>query len=151
MARKERLYLDTSVISAYCDEREPEKQEQTWEFWEKLRDYEVIISRLTIDEIERTPQVQQREKMMSLIEGFEVLEVIPEGERLSQEYVDQGIIPRKLMNDALQIAFATLREADYLVSWNFRHIVKIKTKKGVNAINTLQGYKTVEIISPLEI
>ena len=151
MARKESLYLDTSVISAYYDEREPEKQEQTWEFWEKLRDYEVIISRLTIDEIERTSQVQQREKMMSLIEGFEVLEVIPEGERLAQEYVDQGIIPRKLMNDALQIAFATLREADYLVSWNFRHIVKIKTKKGVNAINTLQGYKTVEIISPLEI
>ena len=32
--KKETLYLDTSVISAYCDERAIEQQETTVKFWE---------------------------------------------------------------------------------------------------------------------
>ncbi len=40
--RKLRLYLDTSVFSACYDERTPERQRLTQEFWMKLGDYEVL-------------------------------------------------------------------------------------------------------------
>ncbi len=34
---KSRIYLDTSVPSAYFDERTPERQQLTREFWSKIR------------------------------------------------------------------------------------------------------------------
>jgi hypothetical protein len=34
------------------------------------------------------------------------------------------------------------------VSWNFEHIVKLKTKREINAINVLLGYNQIEIIEP---
>jgi len=43
-----RLYLDTSVISAYVDERLPERQRATLAFWERLGGYDVAISELIL-------------------------------------------------------------------------------------------------------
>jgi hypothetical protein len=40
---------------------------------------------------------------------------------------------------------------DAIISWNFRHIVKLKTKVEVNGVNKLLGYKEVEICSPEEV
>ncbi|MEW6686208.1 MAG: hypothetical protein AB1393_08385 [Candidatus Edwardsbacteria bacterium] len=55
------------------------------------------------------------------------------------------------MNDALHIAFATVYEMDFLVSYNFEHIVKIKTIDRITAINLLLGYKTPRIVIPEEV
>ncbi len=50
--------------------------------------------------------------------------------------------------DALHIALATYNEADALISWNFRHMVKLKTIRGVNGINRMLGLKELEILTP---
>jgi len=34
---------------------------------------------------------------------------------------------------------------------NFEHIVKLKTEKMTAAINTLNGYRAVGIVSPMEV
>jgi predicted nucleic acid-binding protein len=47
------LYLDTSVISAMFDKRNPERQEITKEFFETRSDDRMIISELTLVEIAR--------------------------------------------------------------------------------------------------
>jgi len=43
---------------------------------------------------------------------------------------------------------ATVNSLDVLISWNFEHIVKLKTKREVNVINVLLGYDEIEIIEP---
>lgn len=43
-----------------------------------------------------------------------------------------------------------INRADFLVSWNFKHIVNIERIKGYNAINIKNGYKQLEIRSPRE-
>jgi len=40
---------------------------------------------------------------------------------------------------------------DVLISWNFSHIVKLKTKMRVVGINRMLGYKEIEIVSPWEV
>ena len=50
----------------------------------------------------------------------------------------------------LDIALATIHRADFLVSWNFKHIVNIERIRGYNAINIKNGYKQLEIRSPRE-
>ena len=39
-----KLYLDTSVFSAYYDERTPERMEMTRDFWPILEKYEKLCS-----------------------------------------------------------------------------------------------------------
>ncbi len=47
--KKESLYLDTSVPSAYYDKRAKERQDATIKFWEKvLPNYNVHVSELSI-------------------------------------------------------------------------------------------------------
>lgn len=42
-------------------------------------------------------------------------------------------------------------ELDILVSWNFKHLVKHKTRVEVTGVNTLLGYKNIDICAPWEV
>ena len=66
-------------------------------------------------------------------------------------YVSAGIIPAKYATDALHIAAATVAGLDYIVSLNFRHIVKHKTIIETEVINAREGFKRVFIHSPAEV
>ena len=44
-----------------------------------------------------------------------------------------------------------MHELGVLVSWNFEHLVKLKTRVGVNGLNRLLGYREIEIVSPEEV
>ncbi|ABP68135.1 hypothetical protein Csac_2562 [Caldicellulosiruptor saccharolyticus DSM 8903] len=46
---------------------------------------------------------------------------------LAEKYIAEGIIPARFSDDAIHIAAASVKECDILVSWNFRHVVKLKT------------------------
>ncbi len=49
-----RVYLDTSVLSALYDERTPERLELTKTAWENLKDYDVYVSDLVVEELNAT-------------------------------------------------------------------------------------------------
>jgi len=70
---------------------------------------------------------------------------------LGNQYVKQRIIPKKYLADALHIAIATVYNIPVLVSWNFEHMVKLKTKIEVNKINRENNYPQINIVSPMEV
>lgn len=149
MPRKPKLYLDTSVPNAYFDEKNPHRQETTKQFWSKLKEYQAFISDLVIREIKATGDEKLRENLINLVKDLELLSTeSTEIRTLSEEYVLRGIIPAKHIEDAVHIAAATVNSLDILASWNFEHIVKLKTKREVNAVNVLLGYDPIEIIEP---
>jgi len=43
------------------------------------------------------------------------------------------------------------KKVDYLVSWNFKHIVNVFRIKGYNAVNMKNGYIQLDNRSPKEI
>ena len=49
------------------------------------------------------------------------------------------------------VAAATVARADAIVSWNFRHIVRLDKIKGFNQVNFEIGYAHLTIISPKEV
>lgn len=53
--------------------------------------------------------------------------------------------------DALHIANCSVEGLDVIVSLNFRHIVKMKTKIMCSAINALYGLKAPYIFAPQEV
>ena len=89
--------------------------------------------------------------MIQVIKGFSILEVNESVEELAKEYVRYGAVPESYPEDAFHIAVAVLNEMDYLLSWNFRHIVRRRTKDVVRMVNTLRKLKQIEIIAPGEL
>jgi predicted nucleic acid-binding protein len=149
MPRRLKIYLDTSIPNAYFDAKNSNRQEITRTLWFKLNEYHVFISDLVIQEIEATGDKKLREDLLDLVKDFDPLSTENEEiQILSEEYVSRGVIPINYIGDAVHIAVATVNSLDILVSWNFKHIVKLKTKREINAINALFNYNPIEITEP---
>lgn len=147
---KAKVYLDTSVISALFDSRTPERQHLTKQMWELLEDYDVYISEVVMEELEAVSE-DKRKLIYATVEGFTVLKVTDEIKGLATEYIRQGIFPEKYFDDALHVAVATVNNASYLLSWNFKHLVKVKTRRLIALVNATKDYQLVEIIAPPEL
>jgi len=70
---------------------------------------------------------------------------------LRDAYLDAGIVSKRWTDDATHVAAATVARADALVSWNFKHIVRLDKMKLYNQINLLNRYGLLTIISPKEL
>ena len=91
--------------------------------------------------------------MVDLIKDHDII-VLPSGqevEHLADIYVSEGVIPEKYKTDALHIAIAAIFDLDFIVSLNFKHIVKRKTLTITESINLREGYRRVGIFSPAEV
>ena len=148
---KLKIYLDTSVFSAYYDDRVEVRLEQTKRFWVKLVEYDKYISEIVLDELNAVTDDELREKLIELTKDFEIIKIDSESEALADQYIKKEIFPEKYRDDALHLAIASVNGIDILISWNFEHLVKRKTRLEANLANSLNGYKSIDIIAPPEL
>lgn len=85
MERRMKIYLDTSVISALFDERNPERRSLTKAFFAEVGNFETFISEITVAEIEHTPDMEFRSKMMDAVSRFSVLSLNDDVEWIASE------------------------------------------------------------------
>jgi hypothetical protein len=150
--KKEQVYLDTTVPSAYYDDRAPDRERLTRIFWvERLPNFKPVISDIVLSEIYDTPHEEKRIKMEQLVQGIELLAFNKEADKLATEYVKRGVIPEKYSDDANHIAIAVTNGIRYLISWNFKHIVRVNTRREINLINALMEYELIELLAPPEL
>jgi predicted nucleic acid-binding protein len=148
---KVRLYLDTSVISYLQTEDTLEKNEDTLNFWQLLKKglYRVVISDLTIAELTQCPEPKRSVLLAYLGEiNYEVFPETLESIKLADKYIEHGVLNSKSRDDCRHIAIATLSNCKYIISWNFKHFVNIKTINKVQAINKLLDYQELNILPP---
>jgi hypothetical protein len=106
---------------------------------------------LEVKELNNTKNSDLKEQFEKLIKDLNVLPINTYIKELANEYINQKIFPQKYIDDAIHVACASYHNIAYLISWNFEHIVKVKTRRLVNLINALSGINELEIISPLEL
>ena len=70
---------------------------------------------------------------------------------LREAYLEAGIVSRQSVNDATHVAAATVSRADAIVSWNFRHIVRMDKMRAYNQVNLQTGFGLISIVSPQEV
>jgi len=150
--QKETVHIDTTLPSAYFDDRTPDRQKLTRLFWAtRLPELISSVSEVVIAEIAQTPDNERRQAMLDLVRDIPALQVSEEGQSLAHEYVDRGVFPAKYLSDAMHVALATVGGIRNLVSWNFHHLVKLRTRREVNLVNALKGYTPIEILAPPEL
>ena len=72
-------------------------------------------------------------------------------EIVESEQVSPGVIGKRWLEDCQHVAVATVARADAIVSWNFKHIVRLDRIKGYNQVNVLSGYGQITVVSPKEV
>ena len=70
--------------------------------------------------------------MSKTADRCETVFVTPDADRLATRYIEAGAVSEAFLADAYHIAIAVVCGADVIVSWNFRHIVRRKTRDIVN-------------------
>ncbi len=150
-----KLYLDTSVINfAVSEQGVAKEKEVTLQLFEQIKQcrFEAGISEVVLLEISRAPEKKMRE-LMGVLKNIPLvnLAVSKDVEQLANKYVEEEIIPKKHLDDALHIAMAAVYEYDVVVSWNFEHMVKVKTRREVQGVNIMMGYKSIDIATPAEV
>ena len=144
------LYLDTSVIGGGFDD---EWKDATLELFQQAGSglYRLVTSVVAQREVQSAPpRVQQQFATLSP-DSSRVHVLTDEAESLAHAYVAAGVVTAKYTDDARHVAIATVQGVGVIVSWNFHHLANLRREAGFNAVNLLQGYPQVRILSPLEL
>ena len=152
--RKQKIYLETTLFNYYLDADRGFPHHCTVALFDEIAQgkYEAFTSRYVVDELDAAPDAKSRQMTSIILErNIPVLHHSDEAARLAELYIEAGVIPRKYGTDGLHIAIATVSDLDMIVSMNFRHIVKRKTKTGAAHIGAMNGYRAIEICSPMEV
>ena len=145
-----RIYVDTSVLGGCFDVEFSAWSNGLVEDFRRglLR---AVLSDVTAEEIGRAPATVQavHQELVSL--GAELVSVSAEVLQLVAAYEARAILGPRYRNDLLHIALATVAAVDVLVSWNFRHIVRLDRIRLFNEVNIALGRVALTIYSPREV
>ncbi|MFH1077094.1 MAG: PIN domain-containing protein [Pseudomonadota bacterium] len=93
-----KIYLDTSVISAYFDFQKPVRQliTQKWA-QQNAKEFDLFVSTLVLEEIDKNTDHELREKMLNLLNSLSIsiLEVNDEIFKLASIY-REFILPQEI-------------------------------------------------------
>lgn len=143
--------MDTSVISHIDAPDVPEKMADTLALWEEIKmgKFDVHISDVVLEEIGRCHEPKRAAMYEKLAEvSPHVATKNQEATELASEYVNRQVLSQKSFDDCLHIALSVINHCDYLVSWNFKHLVNVNTISGVKVVNAINHYQEIGIISP---
>jgi predicted nucleic acid-binding protein len=145
-----RIYADTSVFGGCFDEEFADESNRLFEDIEKGK-FLLVVSRTTFRELAGAPENVRNVLSQLSSSHVEVVEASAEIDVLRDAYLKAGVVGEASKIDAEHIATASIANVDFVVSWNFKHMVHYEKIHGYHAVNLLHGYKAIEIYSPREV
>jgi hypothetical protein len=113
--------------------------------------FTLIISPVLIAELLKAPEAVQEILSELPKDALELMEHTEEISYLRDEYLKEKVLSFRSKADSEHVASATIGNADFIISWNFKHIVHFDKISGFNAVNLKNGYKLINIYSPKEV
>jgi predicted nucleic acid-binding protein len=150
--KKLKLYFDASAIGYLDAQDKPNDMSDMLALWEHIKQgkYDVVISQVTLDEINSIQNADKLSKLESYLTevAYTIIEIDSEIERVADLLkTNKLLISDRHQNDRLHIGCAVVYSCDVLVSYNFKHLVNVRTIKGVRGISSLAGYGSVDIMT----
>ena len=150
MTQPPRVYVDTSVFGG-CFEIEFQLHSTKLFEWAGVGKLTVLVSDVVTVEIQRAPAHVQSVLRSIPTRMIEFLPLSDEVLMLRDAYLAARVVSTRWIDDATHVAFATMARADAIVSWNFKHIVRLDKIKAYNQVNSTMGYGHLTILSPREV
>lgn len=153
---KPAIYVETSVVS-YLVARPSRDlivaahQQLTVTWWQDQRqNYDLFVSQIVVDEV-RAGDPESAAKRIAAIADLGLFEVNEEAVRLAQSLIESHAVPKKAAQDALHISVACVGGADYLLTWNCKHIGNATMRSAIEKTCRTAGYASPIICTPEEL
>ena len=149
---KERVYVETSVIGAYFDERTDvvSMAQRFWtrRWWDEVRQaYELVTSQAVIDELQH-PDFPYARQAVQLVQALPKLPIVDEIRQIVKLYIQHQLMPKNPVGDALHLAFASYHKCDYLLTWNCQHLANPNKFHRIRLYNTAGGLYVPTLCTP---
>lgn len=153
---KPKVYIESLVISYLTSKANRDiiiagRQAITHDWWDNHRErFQLYVSSLVIDEISQgdTKAAKLRLEKVTNIPSFAITDDALE---ISELLLKNKAVPRGSEEDALHIAIAASQGADYLLTWNFKHINNAETKRLIVKVIESAGFICPLLCSPEEL
>jgi len=151
-----RVYLETTVISYLAARASRDvviraHQEVTRAWWLKRRKYfEVVVSDVVLEELGRGNKTAAASRLAYARNLSVVLSAEP-AMVLARLLLKKRAVPAVAEVDALHIGVAVANGADYLLTWNCRHIANAEMRAKIGAVCRDAGYEPPVICTPEEL
>jgi len=149
----ESVYLETTVIGMiasrdHADTLVLARQVATRKWWsDATTRFQLHISDLVIAECSAGDPTAADERLR-LAERIDILATSDAAEMLTDALLAGKAVPKAEPRDAAHIALAAVHGMDFLVTWNFRHILNPHTQRLIEAICRDAGYMPATICTP---
>jgi hypothetical protein len=148
-----KVYLETTIFNRFL-ENGRDYNIETRCLFDKISKNEIkaYSSAYVLEELDKASE-PKRSEMLNLISKYKitVLEIDQRAYDLAEIYIEMGIIPIKFRVDGIHIAMAAIHDMDCIISLNFHHINKLKTKMATEIIHRMKGYNNPYICTPMEV
>ena len=150
------VYVESSVISYITAKPSRDvvvsaRQALTIEWWESKRSkYDIYISELVIEEIS-SGDSNAAQKRLDIVKEITSLEITLVAKTLADSLLFENAVPENSPEDALHIGLAAAHGADYLLTWNFKHINNASMRAKITRIIENHGFISPILCSPEEL
>jgi hypothetical protein len=153
---KEIVYIETSFVSllvsgASRDLTVAGNQQVTRDWWERRRgDFVCLTSQETLVEAARGDAKLAGLRLAALA-GLPMVTTTDEAAAMAELFLGTGALPAAARVDALHLAVAALAEADYLLTWNCRHLANAQILRRLEREAAVRGWILPKVCTPLEL
>lgn len=153
---KEIVYIETSFVSLLVADPSRDvsmagNQQVSRDWWRWRRsNFACVTSDETLVEAARGDARQARLRL-EVLAGLLSLPTSPATAELAQQFLDTGTLPPAAKVDAVHLAVATLAAADYLLTWNCRHLANAQILRRLEREASKHGWVLPKVCTPLEL
>lgn len=150
-----KVYIETSIPSFYHETRkEPEmvaRRHWTRHWWERCAGrYDLVTSEGVVAELQEGTYKSQT-AAIALVEYLPRLDIVDEISGIIDVYLDNHLMPKERIGDALHLALASYHKCDFLLTWNCTHIANANKFEHIRIINVRLGLFVPLLVTPMEL
>ena len=152
----ETVYIETSIVSYLVaapsrDLLTAANQQVTRDWWQQRRaDFACLVSQEVVAEASRGDPEQVRRRL-EVLAALPRVAVSADAEELARLFLSTGCLSPKAARDAVHLAVATAIAADYLLTWNCRHLANAQILKRLEREAQRAGRALPRVCTPLEL
>ena len=152
----ETVYLESTFISLLVGDPSRDlataaNQQATRDWWSRRRqEFTCIASGEVLRESARGDREQVRRRL-EVLSSLPMVETPAEAERLAGAFMATGALPSRAQSDAAHLAIATAVNADFLLTWNCRHLANAQILRQLEREAEKHGWKLPKVCTPPEL
>jgi hypothetical protein len=152
----ESVYIETSFVSLLVGRPSRDlvtaaNQQVTRDWWRLRRaDFLCLASAEVVREASRGDPEEVR-KRLEILRELPVLPLSAEVDRLMLGLLATGVLPARAQTDAAHLAIAATAKADYLLTWNCKHLANAQILRRLEVEALRLGCKLPKVCTPIEL